>query len=556
MLSITTQDVAENRILIDETTVDDDSSMRIFSDSKGIVLAGTARRSALYAVYHFLETCLDWRFFSSDTEVTYSGGTTRDLSNVLIDYTLPYDIRGVYELDYHNKDLSVKRYQNEEGQRRMSNLVEYGYDEAYSPNGVHTFGPLNGSGDGYSDPQPCLNDEIVRERMLRNIHAWLDENWGTGNRSIKSIHVSQNDNAKYCKCDDCLADLEYYGTLAGSIIEFVNWVAEDLETYNGGRYKDVLIMTFAYQYSFDCPKNIVCHDQIMIQFAPIEMCYQHAIDDPDCTGTVEVTPNYELTVRSNADMYAEIEKWKQICDKYFLWDYGVNFRYFLSPFPNFDVLLANYRYFNEIGLWGYVYQANNFTPSAEFGVLRSYLIAKITEDPDMTEAEYDNHINEFLKAYYGDGAWRYIREYFDYLQELSNSYDHCFGIYNSPELMFGDLNDKDNPNSFVNKSEWLGELFDSALAADGLTDTQKLHIRYLRTGCDYLRLGATHQTEMNSGDYNRQITQMQANQRFYNSLIELGQTRLTEGFSIPSSINSATNIRTWINNTTLHWYSE
>ncbi len=546
------------RILIDETTVDDDERMVISNDENGIVISGSARRSALYGVYHFLENCLGWRFFASDTEVCHDAQQI-DLTDVSIDYTIPYEIRGIYEKDYHNKYISVKRYQNEEGQRRMTQEEKLGFDEVYCANGIHTFGPLNESGDGYADPQPCLNDTEVRNRMLNNIRTYLDENWRAGineNRDIKAIHVSQNDNTKYCTCADCMADIEYYGSPAGSIIEFVNWVAEDLETYNDGKYKDVYVMTFAYQYSLDCPENIVCHDKVMIQFALIDMCYQHALTDPTCKGATEVTPNYELPIRSNVEILAEIEKWKEICSHFFLWDYATNFRYYLSATPNFDILLENYRYFNEIGLWGYVSQANNATSSADFGVLRSYLIAKITEDPDMTEEEYNDHINEFLRAYYGEGAWEYVREYFDYLHTLSNANDMCYGVYNSPEQIYGKLNDETNPDTFINKSEWLVELFDNALAADGLTETQVTHIRQLRTSCEYLRLGAIHQRETTSEDYERVKAQRAAIRDFYFDLTILGQTRVTENVELPATVNYADNPRTWINNTTIHWYSE
>ncbi len=557
-LSIVDRTAAGPRILIDETIIDNDDALGVYTDENGLILAGTAKRSALYAVYNFLENFLGWRFFASDTEVCYSANSIA-LADIDYTYDVPGEIRGIYELDYHNKNLSVKRYQNDEGKRRMSHDEALGYDENYCPNGIHTFGELSETGDGYSTPQPCLNNSAIRETMLKNIRAWLDNNWGVGanaNREIKTIHVSQNDNSNYCTCADCKADIETYGTPAGSIVEFVNWVATDLETYNGGKYKDVKIMTFAYQYSLDCPSNIVCHENVVIQFALIDMCFQHAIDDPNCTGSTEHTPNYSLPrTRSNTEILEEMEKWRQICSNFFLWDYGINCRYFLCPFPNFDTMLANYKYFSEIGLWGYTYQANSEKPSAEFGVLRSYLIAKITENPDMTEEEYNNHINEFLKAYYGDNAWEYIRAYFDYLQELSNEANVCYSIYNSPELIYGKLNDPDNPNSFLSKSDWLVEIFENALNAEGLTDVQKQHITYLRTSCEYLRLGAVHETAM-AGDEEAQNAQKEAVLAFYESLKALDQTKIDENFNIPGSIDPSVNLRTWNNNTTRHWYNE
>jgi len=167
----------------------------------------------------------------------------------------------------------------------------------------------------------------------------------------------------------------------------------------------------------------------------------------------------------------------------------------------------------------------------------------------MSDEEYNRHMNEFLAAYYGSG-WENIRAYFDYIHELSNANNECFGIYNSPEQMFGD-------HAFAEKSDWLVEIFDNALAADGLTVEQEMHIKYLRTGCEYLRLGAIHQAEMSSGDYLRMQNMKMAIRNFYQSLFDLGQTKLSENQYVPTiGIKWDANIRTWINNTTIHWYSE
>ncbi|MBE6599039.1 MAG: DUF4838 domain-containing protein [Ruminococcaceae bacterium] len=529
-----------NRILIDETLVTDtDSTFRIKNDSYGLVIGGNAKRGALYAVYHFLEEFLGWRFFASDTEVCLDSDAI-DISGVNYTFEHSFLLRDIYDLDYFDKGISVKRYQNGDGKRR--NMEDVGGVMSYCPNGIHTFWILNN--EESEGDQPCLNDTTVRATMRKNIRAFLDRNPDSW-----AVHVSQNDNIRYCTCSECMADINYYGSPAGSIIELCNWIAEDLETYNGGKYKDVYVMTFAYQYSLDCPSNIVCHPQVMVQFAIIDICHQHALTDPECThGNSEALLSGTIKVRGNAEVIEEIEKWCKICDHFYLWDYAMNFRYYYSPMPNFDVLLENYRYLIKLGCRGFIYQSNVQAPSAEFGVLRSYLIAKITENPDMTEAEYQNHINEFLMAYYGS-AWTYIREYFDFVQNLCDEHGECFGIYNSPEMMFG-------YHAFAPYSLWLTELFGKALNAQGLTDAQLLHVKYLRTSAEYLRLGAIHKAEMDSGDYSRQNAQKEAVKAFYLSLFDLGQTWVDESTLLPDAINYNNNVRTWINNTTRHHYVE
>ena len=73
-------------------------------------------------------------------------------------------------------------------------------------------------------------------------------------------------------------------------------------------------------------------------------------------------------------------------------------------------------------------QGNYYSESGEFGELRSYLLAKLMMDPYMSEKEYSEHINDFLKGYYGAG-WFYIRTYID---TITTAATNCQGIYDSP----------------------------------------------------------------------------------------------------------------------------
>ncbi len=531
-----------SRILLDETMVKGtDSTFKVTSDTKGLSIGGDSKRGMLYAVYHFLEEFLGWRFFASDTEVCYEVDAI-DLSGINYTFEHAYKIRDLYDHDYFDAGISVKRYQNGDGQRGA--MTEYGGVVSYCPYGIHNFWVLNEeSGEG---DQPCLNDAAVRQRFVKNVRKFLDANWSK--QEIKSIQISQNDNQRYCKCSDCLADIRYYGSPAGSIIEMMNLIAEDLETYNGGKYKDIYIITFAYQYSFDCPANIVCHPQVMVEYTIIDCCHQHALNDPTCRGGTEVFPIYSISVRSNVEVMEEIAKWAAISDHCYLYDYGANFRYYYSTFPNIDNLYENYKVLNSVGAWGYIVLCKPQEPSTEFGTLRNYLICKLTEDTDMTKEEFNNHIDEFLKGYYGN-AWTYVKDYLRFTQKLSDDRGLCYGVYNSPERMYG-------PHAFAPYSDWLKELFEDAMNAPGLSDTQLLHVERLWISSEYLRLGAVYQTEMNSGDPWRQLYQRLGAKAFHEKLLELELTWVDEMTKLPATIDYSVNVRTWINNTTRHQYTE
>ncbi len=503
------------RISIDETVVTDDDDFKIYSDADGIVLAGSAQRSALYAVYDFLEKCLGWTFFASDTE-TCREVDTLDVSDVNIDFAHSFEIRDIYWTDYFGADISVKRHQNSDGKRHeMYNenpdSVKYGGCEVYHPYGIHTFAHLTGT-DGSS--QPCLNNTSIYKKIKKTLIDWLSED-----PTRKMVHVSQNDNQRYCTCDKCRADIDTYGSPAGSIIKLCNKLDEDLKKAG---FEDITIVTFAYQYSFPCPTGITCNEDVAIELCTVDYCFNHAFDDPNC--------------EKNAYSMSQIRAWDEICDQFYIWDYTIDFPYYLCPYPNFDVLLDNIRVMSSIGAKGIIEQGNYQTVSAEFGPLRCYLMAKALDYPNMTKEEYYGHMDAFLEAYYGPG-WEYVRKFIDLITELANTNNSCFGTFATPEAIYGE-------HPFTPYNAELIEWWDKAeeMAA---TDLQLEHVRRSRICCDYIRIGSIFAEQKATGGYEA-IKEIRASvQQLYDDCVELGITRIAENCPLPESIDNNVNPRMW-----------
>ncbi len=92
--------------------------------------------------------------------------------------------------------------------------------------------------------QWCLSNPEVFEIVCERIDSIFKANPG-----LNMISVSQNDgNFTNCQCDACKAIDEYEGALSGSVIHFLNKLAE--------RFPDKEFSTLAYLYTMQPPKHV------------------------------------------------------------------------------------------------------------------------------------------------------------------------------------------------------------------------------------------------------------------------------------------------------------
>lgn len=119
--------------------------------------------------------------------------------------------------------------------------------------------------------QPCLTDPAVYETVLKNVRAWLDSN-----RNATIISVSPNDsytNQAGCRCANCKALDDQYGSPMGSLLTFVNRIARDIRE----DYPQVYVETLAYHYTQTPPVGLVAEDNVLIRLCPSACCMVHGI---------------------------------------------------------------------------------------------------------------------------------------------------------------------------------------------------------------------------------------------------------------------------------------
>ncbi|MBR6740503.1 MAG: DUF4838 domain-containing protein, partial [Clostridia bacterium] len=368
-------------------------------------------RGTLYGVYTFLEEYIGWRWLDHDYEIVKVSDfiqipldtNDRQIPALWVRQSFWYNINNYPEYAVKMKCNQLTSWTSD----KLGGAIEY-------TGGLgHTFATLlpmseyfeehpeyycewNGhSMDGWGQPrvQPCLTNPDVFEIVLGNVRKLLEQN-----PDARIISVTQNDNTDYCKCDNCAAVDAEEGSPAGTMLRFVNAIAEDIAE----DYPNVMIDTFAYTYTRKPPKLTVPRENVQVRLCSIECCFLHAINDPDC--------------KKNRAFMEDLEGWSKICDNLAIWDYTTDFSNFCSFHPNLYAIGKNVKVYVDHGAKNIMEQGSYLGVSGEFGPLKAYLLAKLLWNPEMTEEEYQYHINDFLECYYGAG-WTTVREIIDNVQK-------------------------------------------------------------------------------------------------------------------------------------------
>ena len=313
--------------------------------------------------------------------------------------------------------------------------------------------------------QWCLTNpevfEIVSERIAALFKANPDKN---------IISVSQNDSQTHCTCDACKAIDEYEGSPSGTIIHFMNKLA--------ARFPDKEFSTLAYLYSVPPPRHVKPLPNVNIMLCDI-----------DCNREVPLTEN-----ASGQSFVKSMEGWAAISDNIFVWDYGINFDNYVSPFPNLHILQPNMELFRQNKATMHFFQING-SKGADFSELRAYIAAKLMWN---TSADVDAIIETFLNEYYGKPAAPYLQQYIKLREGALMGSRKSLWIYDTP------ITHKDGMLNKIMLTRY-GELFDKAEEAAADNKIFLDRIRELRLPVMYAELEIARTEPLENADQRRTL---------------------------------------------------
>ena len=382
-----------------------------------LIIDGNSPRAILYAVYRFLEDYIHFRCFASDCETYKEVDDIVFKDEIIFDFKFEY--REVYFTDAFTSCFASKNMLN-------SNLADLGEREGGKNkwfNFHHSFSDIV-SPKEYFDTHPeyfsyidghrvkehtelCLSNGDVFKLAVEKVKEWKRNHMDCHIFSVAQDEWMGHFIKMACECDKCKALDDKEEAQSASIINFVSKVAREVNK----EYPDVLIHTFAYQYSRKPPKTLIPDKNVIVRLCNIECSWSRSIEE-----------EYRMNPKSRGGLfYDDFMKWSKITNRLYIWDYAVNFRNYLLPFPNLRSMTKNIEFYKKNNVKGLLMQGNfSHGGGGYLDKLKAYIAARFMRYDNLV---LEDEVMEFCKAYYGKKAAKAVFDFIFLFEDAVKGYD-------------------------------------------------------------------------------------------------------------------------------------
>ncbi len=457
-------------IELDNTYADDEFSINTQNDS--LYIKG-GKRGVIYGGYELLEI-IGCRFFAYDCEKIPTK-TTLEITNIEKREKPTFEFR---DTDYAGITRYMKFATQSRINGRWTDIPEMLGGSIRYALGAHSFARLVPHKE-YRDTHPeyfsfyngrrqniendhwqlCLTNPDLIDIVVKNAREILK-----ANPDKKILSISQNDNPYSCQCENCLKSDAEEGSAVGTLIKFVNRVAEILEP----EFPDVTFDILAYHYTRPASKKTQTRHNVCVRLCASCTCFAHAFDKCDDRSRAQKHPDGKTTL-----FIEDLIEWSKVCNRLYVWDYTSNFPLYPMPFANWRVLQPNLQLMAKYNVKGVFEEANcAANGGVDFNELRTYLLCKLMWNPD---CDIDAHRQEFMQYFYGSAA-KYLDKYLNMICDFVEKENYHLYIQDihRPDYLSDELLEKYN------------ELFDKAekaVAGDGIrlarVQKARLSIRFV-----------------------------------------------------------------------------
>ena len=475
----------DNAIIIGETSLEKGivdinrseiakDGFMLHSDGKHLFIAGSDNRGTLYGVYTFLEEYLGVRWFTPELEVVPEN------KDIVIDSHINRIVEPSFSIrrnDYLGTN-DAHRARTKMNVSFWNEAKEYGGALTYVlwdvtldklvPDDLITEHPeyfaTTAEGTKTRD-HVCLSNPDVLSVAVENARKAIL----ACETDAKYIHIGQKDNTNYCRCENCEALYEKYGSVSAPTILFTNAFADALDD----EFPDFMFTFYAYNETDRPPTDTTlrCNDNV----APVlcglhKACRSHPLTE--CGAQDGNETFYNLFGDNEPTISQDFANWVKIADTTYIYDYTINFINTAQFFSNFEYMQSTMKYMHDIGITGYIYNCGD-THTAAFNELRNYLLCKLQWDVNC-DVEY--HMMDFMNAYYGEEAASYIKQIIDIQTAQTKVSAHAFDFDWHYQAGFYPMN----------VAVALDGLWEKALTAD-ITEEQLFNVETANLSWEYYK---------------------------------------------------------------------
>lgn len=381
------------------------------------------KKGIYYGVFQFFKELFNYNSelntnsIKKSTKVYLSNRIANKNEKPDFDYRFMYYSKG-FDKDYQfDNKLSSFGIDTETGKLSFEDcgsvvhnfLLLFGYDKHFSKhpdyypliNGQRTKEGLQVN-NAYK--VPCLTNEGVYQIILSELKKRIQE---VPNTKIWNLSLPDgiNDSNDYCNCENCKKKYDLGNGLSEAVFPFINRLAYDLP--------NKIIRTLAYTVTSNPHTGIS------------KLSNGKTLKKGELAKNVEILFTLPYNDKSKSIAFASDEKsilyrrnlasWAAITNNIFIWEYIVNFNYYLFPFPTLHTVKDNFEFFKKNNVKSIFIQSSSMEVSA-LAELNSYVYAQLMWN---SKKELLPLINDFCKDFYGiasDEMTTYINSLLNYIK--------------------------------------------------------------------------------------------------------------------------------------------
>ena len=221
----------------------------------------------------------------------------------------------------------------------------------------------------------CPTNPDVVSLAENRIKASLANNYHDG---VDFVSISQGDHSIYCHCKRCQAINLAENAPVAAHLTLVNHIAKLLRA----SYPDLLVTFLAYHHTQKLPLTMNLEDNVVVR-----LCTTFD-DDVNGAGAKEhLKPITEYPI-----FMKRLKEWNQRAKALSIWDYQVDFRNYLRPWPTMYAISKNIKCFAEYKVIAIMIQGAYQCSGGERQGMRAWVFSKLLWNPELD-------INKLMKDY-------------------------------------------------------------------------------------------------------------------------------------------------------------